>query len=107
MLSRRSAARMRLRDLAFVGVDNLTLLRLRSSNNLLLTRLEEGDPMTEHSVVASVHLADLGPRRIFTVLRKAPSPRSIDGLRQANVALAAPLKASGPPLPPLRRVGLI
>jgi hypothetical protein len=63
--------------------------------------------MTEHPVIASVHFADVGPGRALTVLRKTPPPRSIQGLRQANLAVAMPLRASGPPRPTLRRVGLI
>lgn len=58
-------------------------------------------------MIASVHVADVGPRRAFSVLRKAPSAASTPGLRHANVAGAAPLSASVVPKPQLGRVGLV
>ena len=59
-------------------------------------------------MIASVHLADVGARSAFAVVRKAPPPGSIKGLRHADVALAAPLRGGGSvPLPQLGRVGLI
>jgi hypothetical protein len=42
-------------------------------------------------MIASVHVADLGVRSTLAVIRKAPKAGSIEGLRQANVAFAAPL----------------
>lgn len=58
-------------------------------------------------VIASVHLADLGIRKALGVVRKAPKPGSIDGLRHANVATTAPLSGSVLPSPSFGRVGLI
>ena len=58
-------------------------------------------------MIASVHVADVGPRRALGVLRRAPHPGSTAGLRHANVALAAPLSSSVVPSPDFRRVALI
>ena len=63
--------------------------------------------MTVSSVVASVHLRDVGPLRALNVLSKRPKTGSIPGLRTVDVALATPLQASGAPRPSLRRVGLV
>ena len=41
-------------------------------------------------VIASVHIADVGAKAAFTIVRKVPAPGSIQGLRNANVAIAAP-----------------
>jgi len=57
-------------------------------------------------VIASVHVADVGKRAALGVLRKAPSPESVPGLRSANVALTAPLSASVMPKPDIGRAGL-
>jgi hypothetical protein len=58
-------------------------------------------------VIASVHLADVGVRRGLAVLRKAPKPGSIHGLRHADVGFAAQLSRSVLPRPTFSRVGLI
>ena len=59
-------------------------------------------------VIASVHLADVGARTGLRVLRKAPSPAAVDGLRHADVATAAPLRGSSSfPRPGLGRAALI
>jgi hypothetical protein len=58
-------------------------------------------------VIASVHVADVGVRRGATVVRKAPKPGSIHGLRHADVGFGAPLSKSVLPKPTLSRVGLI
>ena len=58
-------------------------------------------------MIASVHVADVGVRRALGLLRKVPRPGSISGLRQANVALAAPLGGSALPKPQLGRVALV
>jgi hypothetical protein len=58
-------------------------------------------------MIASVHVADVGVRSALGLLRKAPAPGSIPGLRHANVALAAPLGGSLTPKPQAGRVGLI
>jgi hypothetical protein len=63
--------------------------------------------MNEHSVVVSVHLADLRPTRALRTLLDRPRGATIAGLRQAQVAVATPLEGSGLPRPTLRRVGLI
>jgi hypothetical protein len=46
-------------------------------------------------MIASVHVADLGVRSTLAVIRKVPKAGSIEGLRQANVAFAAPLCCPG------------
>jgi hypothetical protein len=58
-------------------------------------------------MIASVHVADVGIRSALAVLRKAPRPESVAGLRRADVANAAPLRRSPIPAPQLGRVGLI
>ena len=58
-------------------------------------------------MIASVHVADIGAGAALGVLRKAPRPGSVPGLRHANVALAAPLSASMRPSPQAGRVGLV
>jgi len=59
------------------------------------------------AVVASVQLADVGTLTALRLLRSAPRPGSIDGLRHANVAAATPLRAAGAPRPSLRRLALL
>jgi hypothetical protein len=61
------------------------------------------------AVVASVQVADIGVRRALGLLRRVPKAGSIPGLRQANVAVAAPLRSAGggPPLPTPGRVAFI
>ncbi|MBA2625945.1 MAG: spheroidene monooxygenase, partial [Acidimicrobiia bacterium] len=58
-------------------------------------------------MIASVHIANLGLRQAASVLRRAPRPAEVDGLRHADVAITAPLGGSVLPAPDLRRVGLI
>ena len=59
-------------------------------------------------MIASVHLADVGVRSAFEVARKVPQPGSIEGLRHADVALAAPLRGGAAlPVPQLGRACLI
>jgi hypothetical protein len=60
-------------------------------------------------VIASVHIADLGPRAAFGVLRKRPAAAGVPGLRYRylEMAIAAPLGGSLLPAPDLGRVGLI
>lgn len=59
-------------------------------------------------MIASVHLADVGVRSAFEVVRKVPPPASIQGLRKADVALAAPLRGGAAlPVPQLGRACLI
>lgn len=57
-------------------------------------------------MIASVHLADVGARSAFAMIRKPPAG-SIDGLRHADVAVAAPLRGGSVPSPQLGRVALI
>lgn len=57
-------------------------------------------------MIASVHIADVGTGAALRVLRKAPRPGSIRGLRHANVGLAAPLSGSLRPSAQPGRVGL-
>ena len=58
-------------------------------------------------MIASVHLADVGFPASLAVLRKAPKPKDVPGLRHAEVAVAAPLGGSALPAPQVGRVGLI
>jgi len=58
-------------------------------------------------MLASVHLADVEPRAALAVLRRAPDPASIPGLRSARVALVTPLRTSFVPKPVFGRVGLV
>jgi hypothetical protein len=60
----------------------------------------------EVSMIASVHVADIGLRSALSVLRKAPKPDAVPGLRGAHVAMAAPLGATVP-APQSGRVGLV
>ncbi|MBV9409961.1 MAG: spheroidene monooxygenase [Acidimicrobiia bacterium] len=55
-------------------------------------------------MIASVHIADVGPGRALRVLRRAPSA---PGLRNAQVALTAALGGSVRPSPDLGRAALI
>ena len=59
-------------------------------------------------MIASVHIADVGLRRGLGVLRKAPAPKNVPGLRNAHVAATAEFDAKvikGPPK--LGRVALL
>jgi len=58
-------------------------------------------------MIASVHLADVGPRSALGVVRRAPRPATTPGLRYANVALTAPLSGSVLPSPGFSRVALV
>ena len=58
-------------------------------------------------MIASVHIADVGPLAALGVLRARPRPRSVEGLRYAEVASAAPLSARLLPIPSPGRVALI
>lgn len=59
------------------------------------------------AVIASIHVADVAVSSALRLLRKAPRPQSIEGLRHANVAMAAQLSGSLLPSPTLGRVGLV
>jgi len=43
-------------------------------------------------MIASVHLADVRTGALLSLLRKAPDPSSVPGLRSARVGLAAPMR---------------
>lgn len=58
-------------------------------------------------MIASVHIADVGAGAALSILRRAPRPSSVPGLRHANVALAAPLSKSVLASPQPGRVALI
>jgi hypothetical protein len=45
-------------------------------------------------MIASVHVADVGPRSALSLLRTPPKPADVPGLRNAEMAIAAPLSAS-------------
>ncbi|HEV3095219.1 MAG TPA: hypothetical protein VGY30_12005 [Solirubrobacteraceae bacterium] len=57
-------------------------------------------------MILSAHIADVGPRTAAGLLRDRPE-RRVDGLRYAEIALAAPLGAHLLPRLNLGRVGLI
>lgn len=57
-------------------------------------------------MIASMHLADVGPRAALALLRRRPDPAEIAGLRWAETAVAAPLSDRVLPAPSLR-VGLL
>jgi hypothetical protein len=58
-------------------------------------------------MIASVHIADVGARSALGIVRKAPAPGSINGLRNAGVGLAAPLRSALLPSVQLGRVALV
>jgi len=58
-------------------------------------------------MLASVHLADVGPRDAVAALRASPRPESTPGLRYASTVVAAPLGRSLLAVPQPGRVGLI
>jgi hypothetical protein len=45
-------------------------------------------------MIASVHVADVGPRSALALLLKPPKPADVPGLRNAEVAITAPLSTS-------------
>jgi hypothetical protein len=59
------------------------------------------------TVRASVHVANIGVGAGLSVLRSVPKPGSIAGLRQAEVAITAPLSASLLAQPDFGRVAFI
>ena len=58
-------------------------------------------------MILSVHLADLGVHRTAGVLRRAPQPEEVPGLRYATTTITAPLSGGLLPRPRPGRVGLI
>jgi hypothetical protein len=58
-------------------------------------------------MIASVHVADVGPRAALGRAGKAPKPSAVPGLRHANIGLAAPLSKRIVPAPQFGRVALI
>ncbi len=58
-------------------------------------------------MLASVHMADVKPRTTLAVLRRAPDPASVPGLRMARVALVTPLRTSFAPKLGFSRVALV
>jgi hypothetical protein len=58
-------------------------------------------------MIASVHVADVGAGTALALMGKAPKPGNVPGLRQANIALAAPLGGSALPAPQFWRIGLV
>jgi hypothetical protein len=58
-------------------------------------------------VLASVHIADIGPRAALTLMAKGPARVTAPGLRHANLGLAAPLGGGLRPKPDLGRVALV
>jgi hypothetical protein len=58
-------------------------------------------------MIASVHVADVGVGAALAVMRKAPQPEDVPGLRHADVGLAAPLGGSVLPKPQFWRVAML
>ncbi len=58
-------------------------------------------------MIASVHLADVGPRAVPRLLRTHLEPRNLPGLRYAEMTIAAPMSGRLPPSPQPGRMGLI
>ena len=58
-------------------------------------------------MIASVHIADVGGRSALAIVRRAPKPAEVSGLRHANIGLSAPLSESMLAKPDPGRVGLI
>jgi hypothetical protein len=58
-------------------------------------------------MIASVHIADVGARSALAIVRKAPAPESIAGLRDAGVGLAAPLRSAFLPSVQFGRAALV
>ena len=50
-------------------------------------------------MIGSVHIADVGLRRMIPVVRQARRTDAVPGIREANIGLAAPLRGGGPPQP--------
>jgi hypothetical protein len=61
----------------------------------------------EASMIASVHIVDVGARSALAIARKAPAAGSIAGLRHADVGVAAPLVDKVLPIPQFARAGLL
>jgi hypothetical protein len=58
-------------------------------------------------MIASVHVANVGRRSGLALIRRAPKPAEVSGLRSANVALTAPLSPKLLGEPDLGRVALV
>jgi hypothetical protein len=58
-------------------------------------------------MIGSVHIADVGARRMISTVRQARRTNDVLGLRHSNVALAAPLRGKGPPTAQPGRVAFI
>lgn len=58
-------------------------------------------------MIASVHIADVGVRKALGVLFRGPKPKSVPGLRDADVATPAPLNGKNSAKPQFGRVALV
>lgn len=58
-------------------------------------------------MIATVHIADVGARSALRLLRRAPAPGSVTGLRHADLAVSAPLSGKLLRSPQPGRVALI
>ena len=56
--------------------------------------------------IVTVHLADVGAGTALRLLRRAPRPSAVPGLRHADIGTATPLTPGAFPRPTLRRIGL-
>ena len=58
-------------------------------------------------MIASVHVSDVSLSVALSAARRTSFHRSVDGLRHANLAFAAPLSPSVLPRPSLRRIVMV
>jgi hypothetical protein len=58
-------------------------------------------------MIASVHIADVGARSALPIVRRAPKPEEVAGLRHADVGLTAPLSAALLGRPDPGRIALV
>jgi hypothetical protein len=63
--------------------------------------------MEVHRMIASVHVSDVSLSVALSAARRTSFHRSVDGLRHANLAFAAPLSPSVLPRPSLRRIVMV
>src|SRR5262249_37345410 len=76
---------------------------LRSGRFVRYRRVQVGERRVT-TMIATVHVADIGRRSLIPAVRKRPAPGDVPGLRWLDVAPAAALASNKPP--GLRRGGL-
>jgi hypothetical protein len=58
-------------------------------------------------MIASFHIAEVGPRAGLRLLSRPPKPRAVPGLRFAATLSTGPLNAAIPPRPSISRIALV